>query len=369
MSIRSLIVNRSGEARWTTLLGVVLLVAAAAWIESCARMSFFREAEGADVLKFSHKNHAQYVKDCSTCHLGGENGKEIVRTTHATCVSCHAAAVVDLTETTPRNASCKECHHSANVKTIRKAERPDYSQAAFDHADHGQTSCSVCHGNVEKTGMGGGINFPRMEDCLSCHEPGMAQVKSAQCSECHAGLLPTTIPKDHEQPAWKETIHGKTSMEDPVTCARCHDPATDCETCHSMERPQSHTAVFRAKTHGFHAMNNPESCQVCHTQEYCEMCHKTTEPLTHTASFKGKPYLHCVTCHLPLEEGNRCAVCHDGDPHKNVHALPPPADLIESGRIRLDEPCLPCHPVAEVPITHPYNTISPLECIECHNPP
>jgi len=136
-----------------------------------------------------------------------------------------------------------------------------------------------------------------------------------------------------------------------------------------MNEPKSHTAAFRQKTHGMHAMSGPESCEVCHTdQEFCEHCHKTTEPRTHTAAFKGKPWLHCATCHIPLEEGNRCAVCHEGEPHANVRAEPPPPFLVQIGDIDLSEPCLPCHPVADVPIPHPYNTMDSTECIICHQP-
>jgi hypothetical protein len=41
---------------------------------------------------------------------------------------------------------------------------------------------------------------------------------------------------------------------------------------------------------------------------------------------------------------------------------------VEAGLIDLSEPCLPCHPVALVPIPHPYNTLDSLQCIQCHRP-
>jgi hypothetical protein len=87
-----------------------------------------------------------------------------------------------------------------------------------------------------------------------------------------------------------------------------------------------------------------------------------------TASFKGKPWLHCANCHLPMDDGNRCAVCHQGNPHRNVIAKPPPPQLVAAGRIDPAGACLPCHPVARVPITHPYNTITPFQCVQCHIP-
>ncbi|MBI1783668.1 hypothetical protein HYR69_00865 [Candidatus Sumerlaeota bacterium] len=363
MSIRNLLLNQRGEARWTTLV-----VAAAAWIESCAELRKIGHSDGKeDVLKFSHKKHAQYVKNCADCHAQKPGG-EIVRATHAACVACHAAAA-PITPETKGDHSCLLCHHSENPAKVSRAERPDYAHANFDHEKHTDVACAVCHGNVESAGIGGGINFPRMEDCLQCHGQNLSRPSEANCALCHFAITATTKPKDHDAPDWGSAAHGRASMNDPPLCLRCHEPAKDCETCHTTERPPSHTASFRAQTHGFHAMNNPESCQTCHAQEFCEACHRTTEPLNHTAAFKGRPYLHCATCHLPLEEGNRCSVCHEGDPHEHVHATPPPDYLIEEGEIKLDEPCLPCHPVRRVPITHPYNTISSLECIQCHHPP
>ncbi|MCH8333784.1 hypothetical protein IIC65_07615 [Candidatus Sumerlaeota bacterium] len=184
-------------------------------------------------------------------------------------------------------------------------------------------------------------------------------------------------PETHARANWTEA-HGITSMADPNLCARCHVKARDCATCHSLERPSSHTASFRARLHGFHALNNPISCETCHAQGFCEACHQTTEPASHTGSFKDRPFLHCAGCHLPLEEGNRCSVCHRGNPHDNVFALPPPPFALDPslGRVRpivAGESCFPCHidsvRLGIAPrITHPFNTISPFECIQCHKP-
>ena len=83
-------------------------------------------------------------------------------------------------------------------------------------------------------------------------------------------------------------------------------------------------------------------------------------------------------CHLPLEEGNRCSVCHRGNPHDNVFARPPPPVALDpsTGRLRpivAGESCFPCHidsvRLGIAPrITHPFNTVSPFECIQCHKP-
>ncbi len=361
MSPRALFVKPSGEARWTVLAGVVLLVAASAWIESCAlagRLIGHRQ----DALKFSHARHAAYTPDCRTCHVDASLDL-IVPARHASCVQCHAAATTER----PADRSCLLCHHSLTPQPSPGAPRPSYAEANFDHAGHETVSCATCHGDVLRRGPFARATFPRMEDCLACHFPGLAEPSQASCFLCHFSLTAETRPRNHLQANWSQ-IHGGTYLTDPDRCARCHIKTEDCDACHAIERPPSHTAAFRARTHGFHAIDNPQSCAVCHQQDFCEACHQTTEPPNHTASFRGRPYLHCATCHLPLDEGNRCSVCHRGDPHEHVVARPPPPVLVELGLINLSEPCLPCHPVEIVPITHPFNTISSTECIVCHRP-
>lgn len=365
MSPRTLLLTSSGDARWTLIAAIVLLVALAAGIESCAalRKAGIVSDSSADVLKFSHKAHMVHTPNCADCHQNKETGA-IERPTHASCVACHVAAADDK----PAGSACQECHHTTDPKQIHRVERPDYSKANFDHESHKEQSCAECHGNVAQSSRTSQINFPRMEDCLSCHQPGLGQVQKADCFSCHYSLNTETIPESHKSPNWNEKGHGAMSNNDPVTCARCHVQQDDCATCHAMNEPKSHTAAFRTKTHGFHSMSDPQSCEVCHTQEFCEACHRTTEPHTHTGAFKGRPWLHCATCHLPLDEGNRCSVCHQGSPHENVRAEPPPPFLVRIGDIDLSEPCLPCHPVADVPIPHPYNTMDSTECIVCHRP-
>jgi len=350
------------------VLAVALAVFLPLLIKGCSLLGWDeRGGEGPDVssrLKFSHAKHAIHINDCMACHAGSET-RRVGTAGHAACVNCH----VEADENWQPRQDCLMCHADTAPRHAGRSPRPNYARAIFDHENHMQVGCSTCHGDVNQARRFRHVNYPRMEDCLECHHPGLTKTYDADCRLCHSELTSRVRPDNHHQPNW-EFVHGGMSRSDPQLCARCHDQANDCEECHSRKRPRSHTAAFRFKTHGFHAMSNPVSCEACHHREqnFCSECHSRTEPLSHTAAFKGRPWLHCAGCHLPLDDGNRCAVCHKGDPHRNVIASPPPPHLVASGRIDPAGACLPCHPVGRVPITHPYNTVTPFQCVHCHIP-
>lgn len=360
--MRRFFFNANGEARPAALVALILVIALSAWLESCALVERVIGSKRDDLLKFSHSGHEQFVQDCNACH--SVEGLGIVRASHASCVQCHSAAD---REREPDRA-CLVCHHTLTMQRAAPTERPDYSKAFFEHGFHETVSCADCHGQVTRGGLFSAVDFPVMEDCLACHFPAVAEPSRADCLTCHFDITPETPPKNHASVDWAQNMHGIASNIDPGRCARCHVKAQRCDSCHAVERPRTHTAVFRIRIHGFRALNNPNRCATCHQQDFCEACHRTTEPQNHNAAFKRRPFLHCATCHLPLEQGNRCSVCHLGDPHIDVIAPPPPPQLVQAGAIDLSQPCLPCHPVRQVPIPHPYNTIDPLQCIQCHRP-
>ena len=165
----------------------------------------------------------------------------------------------------------------------------------------------------------------------------------------------------HKGNAW-QMVHGKQMQTEPELCSRCHRQL-DCDQCHRVVPPKNHSNIFRKRGHGVHAVSALTRCQTCHLQDFCLNCHLTVEPIYHTTSFKTKrPYTHCGMCHLPLEEGNRCRACHREVNHFQARAdAPSPPDFVDRSL-----PCLPCHPVELVPITHLYNTIPDTQCIACH---
>lgn len=316
--------------------GLILAVFLA--MAGCALYRF----SGTGERKFSHARHATFAKYCDSCHLGpdGNNG---AAATLESCLKCHVADASYQGE----GARCEDCENILMWESKEKGrDRLDYGMALFKHEHHPSTACETCHGDVNakrRFGFGGReAAFPPMEECVACHFPKLREVPSAPCALCHAELNPDTPLPDHKKVSW-EPLHGQDFRARPDRCFRCHDKARDCDECHARRRPKYHTAAFRSKTHGFRAMSAPESCQTCHEQDFCRACHETTEPSYHTGSFKRPPYLHCATCHLPLEEGNRCAVCHQGNPHENVSVSPP-----------FTSP------------PHPKNTITNDDCNQCH---
>ena len=350
----------SGRQPFPRALGLGAVILAVAGLAGCAWLGLGKKP--ADKLKFWHAKHARHIRECEACHWSAKT-KTVVMARHAACVTCHEAA----DDERPADKACLQCHYTLTPRRAEHGDRPNYASTKFDHENHAELDCAACHGAVNsKLRPTLKIPHPDMEDCLACHFPKLEHPSFAPCGLCHEDLTAQLEPENHRAPSWK-IMHGLVSYERHDLCERCHEPSNSCEECHSREWPQSHTAVFRSQMHGFQAMSRPTSCETCHRQDFCIACHQTAEPRNHTETFKDAPlYAHCGGCHLPLEEGNRCAVCHEGDPHATVDATPPPATLIEFGLIKRDEPCIGCHPVSLVPETHVYHTTSQLECVLCH---
>ncbi len=102
--------------------------------------------------------------------------------------------------------------------------------------------------------MGGA---PVMEECVSCHEQKDVSIEctpvtSQEKQRARArGPWQVTHGKD-----WEKT-HGMGQMD---SCSTCH-PGDFCAKCHEVAVP---TPGVRG-THGELAIEDPESCQTCHT--------------------------------------------------------------------------------------------------------
>jgi hypothetical protein len=122
--------------------------------------------------------------------------------------------------------------------------------------------------------------------CAFCHEfvssfrPVLQSVTRTEqrplpngnCDECHSVMR----PKSHTI-RWRNDLHGRMAAMDRVNCAVCHQADT-CERCHN-ERPRSHNPInaFVNGGHRFLAQLNQRSCFTCHEYtQTCERCHSPT---------------------------------------------------------------------------------------------
>jgi len=184
-------------------------------------------------------------------------------------------------------------------------------EVIFSHEPHSFADCQSCHpgGGEEETVRTEGL--PSMARCFGCHDGEQA---SCACETCHQIERRGRKPSTHDGP-WQQ-LHGREAESLAYQCALCHQEP-ECQGCHSMRKPQSHTLRFLRSTHGRMANHERSSCAVCHEADFCANCHSRPPP-DHTLSFmttgghKQVARLRarsCLNCHQFQSD---CSRCHGG---------------------------------------------------------
>jgi hypothetical protein len=292
------------------------------------------------------------------------------------CVDCHDMVETDDIAGMPTLDVCRTCHdpeedidyptYSQLVSfTLPGDEEATWSSVTetpldlnFSHGLHydADVDCSSCHEGVMESNKTSWSWAVSMDACMTCHEG--SDVGPLACEECHSGLGVDDFPSNHDT-GWVE-MHGMFSSVDdlhsPVqamNCALCHTEET-CDSCHRTTQPRSHSEPWRVKGHGFNAQMDRDSCATCHTEASCVECHQTSTPSNHGGIWGGNTNAHCIGCHLPLDEGDNCSVCHSSTPSHNQAPLRPgPAHPGSSAD------CNSCH----APLDHLENG---QDCSTCH---
>jgi c(7)-type cytochrome triheme protein len=263
-------------------LGIVLLSAFALWA-----------AEGKT---FSHKLHLEQGAGCTDCH-DTEQASGLPSLKRDTCAGCHDQG-------TPEPV--------LPVKSRRL-------KAVFPHRPHAKAvECGQCHKAVAEETASAGQPLVMQGACTACHAAKGIAVAAGDCKACHGGDARSVKPADHAA-AWKHD-HGQAAQwrvfdQHGQDCTLCHR-SDACKACHKRERPQSHTALWRNRTHGLSAEWDRDACKTCHETGTCVRCHQSTKPLNHTGAWRATHSLaaeltsneHCAVCHQPTY----CATCHSG---------------------------------------------------------
>ena len=249
-----------------------------------------------DTKVFSHKMHVEEGADCTDCH--------------------HVEGTQQLP--TLNKGACQECHDEG-APSWRLPVRTRRLPIEFPHKLHaGALKCTDCH---EKTGaetQPAGQTLLKRADCAACHQEKAVKVSENNCAACHQGDRRRVAPKDHKN-SWL-TRHGAESRwrvfdQHGRDCALCHR-SDACLTCHKTNRPKSHTALWRMRTHGIQAGWDRDSCKTCHNAGTCIRCHRTVAPQNHKGAWRAthglaaqvKTNEHCTTCHSL----SWCSACHAG---------------------------------------------------------
>jgi hypothetical protein len=319
--------------------------------------------------------------ECSVCHGLESSGEKATFPGHTECASCHSMPnVKPRLASDSKNADCLACHTSReqksrgykgvrrfvadvggaavieSVKLVQPEDEAKFLPAVrdlkFSHSKHLTDSknvgisCETCHIGIDQKTSVTQLSLPSMWDCTVCHESARTSpdFRISKCSVCHTQISAGSKPRSHtltERPydhnAAFRTRHAEAARAPGAKCAFCHEfvagptsavagftrteerllPSGNCDECHSVMKPRSHTIRWQQDIHGRMAAMNRANCAVCHQPDYCERCHNI-RPRSHNPlrAFVngGHRFLaqmnqrSCFTCH---QYNVTCERCHN----------------------------------------------------------
>ncbi len=195
----------------------------------------------------------------------------------------------------------------------------------FSHETHSFEPCETCHFSstsaesvLEENELRAEapadaypkLSLPAMARCFQCHN---GDDLSRDCITCHVTNRYQRKPRFHDG-TWIRN-HKHMAERESYKCSLCH-VQDDCQGCHAVRKPLSHTPRFARSTHGRLATHDRRSCATCHEVSYCENCHSQPPP-DHTPIFMGGGghrqaallrSRSCLVCH---NFADSCAGCHN----------------------------------------------------------
>lgn len=223
--------------------------------------------------------------------------------------------------------TCQQCHEDR----FASYERSPHSIAADPRTPAARQACETCHGPGKAHVEAGGGKGTGMIN-LGPKGPASADVKNAQCLQCHAG---STGGLRLSRAMWDGSPHQSRGL----TCTNCHvvhdeqpRQAATCGQCHQQIKAQllrsSHHPIREGKMqctdcHNPHGTVTEKLISANSVNEKCFTCH--TE--------KRGPFLwehapvteNCLSCHTPhgsshdkllvLRRPWLCQTCHSNSRH------------------------------------------------------
>jgi len=316
----------------------------------------------AILFDFSHASHVDakaridpktgFRADCTFCHKFDQKGQFASFPQHEQCATCHSkAGMKPQLNASLTSEGCRGCH------TPEEIENPGFTEArrfagehttatgkyvniAFSHVAHFKVKdqfdlhCTTCHYAIPTSTSIKDLTLPKMLDCVQCHDSARAikaDFRMSNCKTCHVDtVVASTVPTSHTvniKPDFHteafRTHHAAEASAADAKCFVCHQNVTpslnaklQCESCHAVMLPRSHTVRWKDDLHGKYAALDRTSCATCHTASYCSDCHNEL-PRSHNPlplfkagghAFPAKLDLRsCFTCHTFQ---NTCSECH-----------------------------------------------------------
>jgi hypothetical protein len=193
-------------------------------------------AGSVSAAPFSHAVHLQLKLGCVACHvaaLTSVSADDNLLPPERVCSRCHQNMTV---RRAPTRTMAAKFNHQLHLKLGNAApviaaaiDRGAYLSPPGDlrRALNTNNACEACHRGMERAGAISLENFPKMADCLVCHnqiEPPFS------CEKCHAPEQ-TLKPASHAPGFFDEHSSGKLKL-DKASCAVCHGRTFHCQGCH-----------------------------------------------------------------------------------------------------------------------------------------
>ncbi len=294
------------------------------------------------------------------------------------CVAGFTGIVVAFHETsTPR--FCGSCHEMG------------YEFRTWRASSHGRVSCGHCHYHPGVIGMvrtklgavreaavhvrdrpdeseiGPGIAEVPSERCLECHKreklPGKFTYhlliithrkhleRGAQCTDCHANLVHGGKAPFKNTPTMAACLVCHDGEEAPNRCGLCHQKLGEV-------RPPLYNPTWVNQHKENLATSGADVCQRCHGQDFCKTCHAITRP--HPADWVRQhekidedERKRCTTCHETRgrrPEADFCTECHEARrAHGSGFLARHPAEFQKEpdacGQCHKETFCADCHAI------------------------
>jgi hypothetical protein len=193
--------------------------------------------------RFSHRLHLGQKLTCVTCHSSAQESTKALDNNlpkPEICASCHGvpgkARALKSRIKAPRKMLVTKFNHQLHLKMgnlapviARAIDNQTYLSPPGDIRAHLNTkiACAACHRALEQSDEVSPAAFPRMADCLVCHN----------------------------------------KVDPPFSCVKCHDEGAKL-------KPADHTADFLDRHTKRGTIQNKETCAVCHGRQFtCLGCH------------------------------------------------------------------------------------------------
>ncbi len=187
-------------------------------------------------LPFSHELHLKMKLACTECHAAAAKSRELrdnLLPTKEVCLGCHEEVVI---RTEPAAAIVSRFDHQkhlslGNIAPVIKAAVKSGAYLSppgdLERRLSSTNACEACHRGLGESKEPTKAVFPRMADCLVCHNKIDPPWSCELCHDKSVKIRPATHTAD-----FLDVHHKRVNTLGRETCAVCHGRKFTCLGCH-----------------------------------------------------------------------------------------------------------------------------------------